>query len=138
ERLAQLVGEDVEQPGRLPGRALQLRTHEPQPERERDEALLRAVVEVPLEAAALCVARLDDAPPGSRELVARVRARDGEADELGECEQAMLRRERKRLVLAERDDERAPGRAGDRDRNADAAAEAERTQLAGSLAGQHV
>ena len=57
------------------------------------------------------------------------RARDCQADELGERLQPVLGLERDGLVLPQRDDERTPGRTGNRDRHADAAPEAERPQL---------
>ena len=49
---------------------------EPERERERDEALLRAVVQVALEAHPRVVGRLDDARPGGAQLgLLRLRAR---------------------------------------------------------------
>ena len=54
-------------------------------ERQRDEPLLRAVVEVALDPAALGVAGLDEAQARRGELVPGVRARDGEGDELREA-----------------------------------------------------
>ena len=55
--------------GRAAGSRLELRLREPQRERERDEALLRAVVEVALEPAARLVARGDDAAARGPELL---------------------------------------------------------------------
>ena len=49
--------------GRRLGVGVDLRLREPERERERDEALLGAVVEVPLEAAPCLVAGLDDPCP---------------------------------------------------------------------------
>ena len=51
----------VEELARFRGIALQLRAHQLQLERERDEALLSAVVQVAFDAAALGVARLHNA-----------------------------------------------------------------------------
>ena len=53
----QLRGRLVEQRGRLPGSPSSFDAREPQRQRERDEPLLRAVVEVALEPAALVVGR---------------------------------------------------------------------------------
>ena len=69
ERLRELVGGLAEQPfGRL-GLVVHTRLREAQHQGERDEALLRAVVEVALEPAALDVARLDDAGARAAQLV---------------------------------------------------------------------
>ena len=86
-------------------------------------------MEVALDPAALGVTRLDDAQSRCSQLVARLRARDGQADELRECLQAALGLERELLILAKRDDERTPRDARDRDRHTDAGSEPERPQL---------
>ena len=57
---------------------------------QRDEPLLRPVMEVALDPAACLVRRGDDAPPGGGELRLAVRVRDRDADEVGELLQALL------------------------------------------------
>ncbi len=86
-------------------------------------------MEVALDPAALGVASLDDAKARCGQLVSRVCACDREADELCERLQAALGLERQGFVGPEGDDESAPGRAGDRDRHTDAAAEPQGAQL---------
>ena len=54
------------------------------PERERDQTLLRAVVEVPLQPPPLGVAGLDDARPRRRQLLAGLRVRERDRDEARE------------------------------------------------------
>ena len=63
---------------------------QPQVERERDEPLLRAVVQVALEPPALGVAGLDDARARRRQLLVRVGVRQRLRDELGEVAQPLL------------------------------------------------
>ena len=59
-------------------------------ERDRDEALLRAVVQVALEPAPLLVAGLDEPRARRDEVGARLRARDGERGQLAERAEAVL------------------------------------------------
>src|SRR5213078_2248298 len=61
---------------------------QPQRERERDEPLLRAVVEVALEPAPLGVLRLDEPVPGGAELVLGALAIGDVAEKPGEDRQA--------------------------------------------------
>ena len=63
----------------------------PQLKRERDEPLLRAVVQVPLEAAPLGVSGLDDAGARRGELLVRICVRDRLRDEIGEVAQPPFR-----------------------------------------------
>ena len=63
---------------------LELRARDAQLQRDGDEVLLRAVVEVALQPAALLVARLDQAGARGDQVRARLRAGDGERDELAE------------------------------------------------------
>ena len=64
--------------------ALEPRLREPEREREGDETLLRAVVEVALEAPALRVAGLDDARTRREQLLARLGVRQRGRDEARE------------------------------------------------------
>jgi hypothetical protein len=68
----------------------QLRLGDAQPEREGDQALLRAVVEVPLEPAPLGVSRLDDACPRRRQLLAGLGVRERDRDKARELLQPLL------------------------------------------------
>ena len=72
------------------GAALERALGEPQLQRERDEALLGAVVEVALQPAALGVAGLDDARARGGQLVVRIGVRERLRDEVGEVAQALL------------------------------------------------
>ncbi len=120
ERLGQILGGERDQLLGLARRRRDLGLDEPQPDRDRDEPLLGAVVQVALDAAALGVAGLDDAQPRGGELVARLRARDGQRDQLGERLQAVLRPRRQRLGLAQPGDQRPPRGSGHADRHGDA------------------
>ena len=101
---------------------------DPQPDRERDEPLLRAVVEVALEPLPLGVAGGDDARPRRRELLARLGVGERLGDELGERGDAVLRPGRERVRADARDDDRAPQLAVEHDRRADAGGDAELLQ----------
>ena len=109
ERQVELLGGAVRGSARasrgLP--RLELRAREPQGQRERDEPLLRTVVEVALELAPLLVAGLDDAGARRLQVLARLRARDRERDELAEAHQPRLAVRRERLARRDRDG--APG-----------------------------
>src|SRR5262249_36098985 len=119
----------LEQRSGLCGRAFDLRLGQAQPDGESDETLLRTVVEVPLDPAALRVAGLDDAQARRGELVASVCARHRQPDELGGRLQAALGLRWKRLVGPERRDQRAPAEADEIDRNAGARLEPEAAHL---------
>ena len=134
DRLGQLGRRGREQLVGLGRRVAELPLREPQPHRQPDEALLRAVVEVPLEPPALGVAGLDDAAPRGRELVARLGARERHRHERRELLQPQLRLGREPLLAAQRRDERSPRRAGDRDRHGDDRAEAGRPHPPADLA----
>ena len=67
-----------------------LRLGEPKAERERDEALLGAVVEVPLEPPPLGVAGLDDARARRGQLLAGLRVAQRDGDEVRELLEAIL------------------------------------------------
>ena len=88
---------------------------EPEQQRRRDEPLLGAVVEVALEPAALLVAGSDDARARRLQVLARLRARHRERDQLAEGGEAVLRagRQRVRRLPIVTD---APHRPGDDDR----------------------
>ena len=88
-------------------------------QREGDEPLLRAVVQVSLEAAAFGVARLDDAGPRRRELLARVRVRERLRHELRKIQQALLRLAGKRLRVGRRGHDQAPEAPAEVDRCSD-------------------
>ena len=68
-----------------------------QHQRERDEPLLSAVVEVALQPPALVVAGLDDAGARGGELLARLRVRERLRGELGEVRDPLLGALRERL-----------------------------------------
>ena len=112
---------------------------EPQRERGRDEPLLRAVVEVALQPAALGVARLDDPRARGGELVARLGVGERLRGELGEARDALLVAGRERAAARTDETITAPhSRPPSDDRRGDGAAEAERPQPRGELAGQAV
>src|SRR4051794_31840260 len=69
---------------------LQLRARQPQGQRERDEALLCAVVQVTLELAPLFVARLDDACARRLQVLTRLGSGDSERRKLAEGHQPRL------------------------------------------------
>ena len=87
-------------------------------QRERDEPLLGAVVEVALEPAPLGVAGLDDAGARRGQLVVRVGVREGQRDELGELGDAGLGARRERPLVRDHD-HRAPQVALHHDRRRD-------------------
>ena len=99
--------------GELGGRRRLGRT---QLECERDELLLRAVVEVALDPPPRRVGRGHDPCPRSLELGAALRVRDRGGDELGELGQALLRVGRQRLVAQRGGGQYAPKAAFDGDR----------------------
>ena len=92
----------------------QLRAREAQLQRDGHQALLRAVVQVALEPAALLVAHHHEPRARRDEILARLRAGDRERDQLAERAEAVLRVGRERLLAADRDG--APKRPGDDDR----------------------
>src|SRR3712207_1621545 len=69
ERVRELVARPREQVARTGRVALDLALGKPQEEGDRDEPLLRAVVQVPLETAPLGARGLDDARAGTPELL---------------------------------------------------------------------
>ena len=95
DRLGELPLELFEQLVGFLGAGTQLAPCDPEPERQRHQSLLSAVVQVALDAATFSVAGLDDALARRGQLVARARARDGKPDKLGERLQAALGLERK-------------------------------------------
>ena len=112
----------------------QPRLDDAQPEGERDELLLGAVVEVALDALALGVADLDEARPRGGEPVARVGVGERLRDELGEVEQPPLRVLGQPGRLPGRGGERAPQPAADVDGRGHGRAEPERAQPVGQRA----
>ena len=115
ELLARAVQELVGSAGVV--RELRLRHSER--ERERDEPLLRAVVEVALEPAPLCVARLDDAGARRGQLLARLRVRQRNRDEPGELPETLLGVGAEPVGRPDRDGGRAPEAPGHDDRRRD-------------------
>ena len=109
---------------------------DPEPDRERDEPLLRAVVEVALEPPPLGVAGGDDARPRRRELLARLGVRERLGDQLGEGRDAVLGAGGEGVRAHARDHHRAPQLTVEDDRRADARVDAERLQPLGQQAGQ--
>ena len=109
------------------------RGRDPERERERDEPLLRAVVQVALDPAARLVGRLDDAHARRLELDPGVDVGDRLPDELGERAEA-------RLGVAREGRAGGPGRHGapqppvDDDRRADRRPHPQRAQLGRVLA----
>jgi hypothetical protein len=99
ERLRELVRGDRDVLLGLVRRVADLRLREPQADRQRNQPLLGAVVQVPLQPAPLGVARLDDPQPRGRQLLACLGARDRERDQLGELPQTTLRLPRQDLSL---------------------------------------
>jgi hypothetical protein len=128
ERLVELLARDGELGARGARVVAQPRLDDAQPEGERDELLLGAVVKVALDALALGVADLDEARPRGGEPVARVGVGERLRDELGEVEQPPLRVLRQPLGLPGRGGERAPETAADADRSRHGRAEPERAQ----------
>ena len=79
-----------------------MRAGHAEPERDRDEALLRAVVEVALEPPPLGVADLDEPRARGGELLVRVGVGQRLSDEVGEVAQPLLDALGKRLVRGAR------------------------------------
>src|SRR5205807_6524907 len=90
ERLVELALRGDDEFARGFGIAVEFRDGDPQLQRERDEALLRAVVEVPLEPAAFRVAGLDDARTRCRELLVGIRVRERLRDQIREVHKPAL------------------------------------------------
>ena len=103
---------------------------------EPHEPLLRAVVQVALQPAPLCVAGGDDPRPRGRQLLARLRVRERLRHELRERADAVLVAGCER-ILHRRDDDRAPELAADDDRGPHAGPEAELVQPLGERARHH-
>ena len=95
----------------------QLRLGEAKAESERDEALLCAVVEVPLEPPPLSVAGLDDACARRGQLLVGLGVRERDRDEVREFLEASLDVRWESVGLVERDRGGAPESAGDHDRS---------------------
>ena len=111
------------------------RLGEPQHQRQRDEPLLRAVVEVALEPPALVVAGRDDPGARRRELLARVGVGERRARPARRSRRSAARRPAGTAPgVGGRDDHRAPQAPGDGDRRADRGADAGRAQPPGELA----
>ena len=87
---AELLQRLVEQAGGDVGLELELGARDAQLEGDADQVLLGAVVQVALEAAALLVARLDQPRAAGDQVRARLRARDGQRDELAERAEPVL------------------------------------------------
>ena len=104
---AELVRGVVEQLG-VSGSAHPGARH-PQHQRERDEPLLRAVVQVALEPPALLVAGLDEPRARGDQVRARLRARHRQRHQLAELPEPVLGFRRERVLAGDRD--RAPQRA---------------------------
>ena len=105
------------------GRVLaQRRLDQAQVERDGDQPLLRAVVQVALQPPALGVAGLDDARAGGGELLVRLGVGDRLRDQLGEVAEAPLGALGERRGRAGPGGERPPQAAADEDRRRDRAA----------------
>ena len=130
---AELLQRLVEQRGAvISGLASTLRARDAQLDGHADQVLLGAVVEVALEAPALLVARLDDAGARGDQVRARLRAGDGERDELAERAEPVLGVRGQRVLARDRD--RAPERARDDDRRGGGGAVADAEDRLGDLA----
>ena len=117
ERPVELLGSTCQERLERLGARFEPGAREPQGERERDEALLGAVVQVPLELAALLVACLDDARARCLQVLTRLCARHSERSQLAERHQPRLAVRRQLLAGGDRD--RAPRDAADEDRRRD-------------------
>ena len=113
--LAQLLHRHVELPPRAGDELLgpvgvgaELVLEHAELDRERDETLLRAVVEVALEAAALVQSGLEDAKPRRVELLAPLGALEAERDELREVAEATLGVRAERVGRVRRDEDEPP------------------------------
>ena len=104
--------------------ALQLAADHAEPQRDGDEPLLGAVMQVALEAPALRVADLDNPRPGRRQLLVGVGVRQRLRHEVGEVAQPLLEPRRQRLL----------GRASPPPARPTAAADADRSGHAGAVA----
>ena len=129
ERAGELGLGLLEQPGNRFGAALQRALGEAQLQRERDEALLRAVVQVALQPAALGIARAHDARAGGGELVVRVGVGERLRDEVGEVAQALLGSLGQRALVDRGGDERSPEAVRELDRRGHAGAVAVRAEV---------
>ena len=112
----------------------QPRPGEAQLEHDRDEALLRAVVEVALEPAALVVAGPDQARARGDQVGAGLSAGDGERGQLAEGDEPVLGVGGQRVLAGDRDG--APERAGHDDRHGRGRAIADAEDRVGHLAGE--
>ena len=112
---------------------LQRRADHAQVERQRDEPLLRAVVQVALEPPALGIADLDDPRARRGELLEGVGVGQPLGDEVGEVAQPLLEVLGQRLGRARRRGQRAPEAAGDADRRGDRSAVARALEVLGEL-----
>ena len=122
EALGELLlrcGQELARGGRV---LLEHRAGHAQVQRDRDEALLRAVVEVALQPPALGVARLDDAGARGGQLLVGVRVGQRLRDELGEVAQPLLVVVGQRVGRAGPRGQRAPQAAADAHRRRDRAA----------------
>src|SRR6266511_6307575 len=90
-----------------------------QPEGQCDQLLLRAVVEITLDAPTGFVAGGDDACPGSGDFGAHGRVRNGSRDEFGEPRESLLCVSWERLLLGRGDVDASPNSAIDDDRDSD-------------------
>ena len=88
-------------------------------QRERDQALLYAIVEIALETPPRVVRRRHDARPRGGHLGARLGVRDRRRDQLGECRDPRLGARWKRILLPRRCDHHSPQAPLDHDRGTD-------------------
>ena len=108
--------------------ALELAADHAEPERDRDEPLLGAVMQVALEAPALGVADLDDARPGRGQLLVGVGVGQRLRDEVGEVAQPLLETFAQRLLGRRHRRQHAPQPAADADRSGHAGPVADAAQ----------
>ena len=121
EGLGELGARRLERVARLRVRAC----GHPQVDREGDEALLGAVVQVALQALPLGVAGLHQPDAGGRELLPRLRVGERLGRQLGEVGDPLLGARRERLRVDAGDDHRAPQPAAEHHRGGHRAAEAQ-------------
>ncbi len=134
ERELELLRRRVDQLARRPWIVVEPRVRKPQLQRQRDESLLGAVVEVALEPAALRVALAHDPRARLDELRACLGALERQCDELGEVVEPALGIGAERLLGRRGDEHHPPGATADDDRCPDTRAVTRLVHAPGGLA----
>ena len=111
------------------GSVSSLRADHAQPERDRDEPLLGAIMQVALEPPALGVADLHDARPGGGQLRVGVRVGQRLGDQVGEVAEPLLQALGQRIVGGRHRRQHAPQPPADGDRRGHAGAIADASHL---------